>query len=102
MTTEVPAALTRAIPAYVVAAASSFSRIHGTIVSIDRKNGTFLIHHDPFSGMPMAMTMQVKPKKRSDLDGLHEGEVIDATADTSVEPWPITGIRPAAQRATHR
>jgi Cu/Ag efflux protein CusF len=98
MTTELPAALTRPLQAYVVAATSSLARIHGTIVSIDRKNGTLLIHHDPFPGMPMSMTMQAKPKTGTDLKRLHNGEVIDATADTSIEPWPLTGIRPAAHQ----
>jgi Cu/Ag efflux protein CusF len=81
-----------------VVAASSLARIHGKIVSIDRARGTFLIHHDPFALMPMAMTMEVAPKVRSDLRKLHVGEVVDLTIDTSADPWPGTDIRPASQR----
>jgi Cu/Ag efflux protein CusF len=83
--------------AALLIAASPIAHIHGRIVSIDPKRGTFLIHHDPFAQMPMAMTMEVEPKNHGDLKKLHVGEVIDATIDTSVDPWPATNIRPAAQ-----
>jgi Cu/Ag efflux protein CusF len=79
----------------VAVAASTLARIHGTIVSIDDRHGTFFIHHDPFAAMPMAMTMEVEPKRRTDLRKLHVGETIDATIDTSVVPWPASEIRPA-------
>jgi len=78
-----------------VAALSPIARIHGTIVLIDPKRGTFMIHHDPFPAMPMAMTMEVEPKHRSDLRKLHVGEVVDVTIDTRIDPWPGTDIRPA-------
>jgi len=79
-----------------VAALSPIARIHGKIVLIDPKRGTFMIHHDPFPAMPMAMTMEVEPKHRSDLRKLHAGEVVDVTIDTRVEPWVGTDIRPAS------
>jgi Cu/Ag efflux protein CusF len=79
----------------LVIAASTIAHIHGRIVSIDEHHGTFFIHHDPFAAMPMAMTMEVQPKHRADLQKLHVGETIDATIDTSVVPWPATDIRPA-------
>jgi Cu/Ag efflux protein CusF len=75
----------------------AIARIHGTIVKIDSKRGTFMIHHDPFASMPMSMTMEVEPKRRSDLAKLHVGEVVDATVDTAIVPWPGTDIRPAAK-----
>jgi Cu/Ag efflux protein CusF len=78
-----------------VAALSPIARIHGTIVLIDPKRGTFMIHHDPFPAMPMAMTMEVEPKHRSDLRKLHVGEVVDVTIDTRIDPWLGTDIRPA-------
>jgi Cu/Ag efflux protein CusF len=79
----------------------TIAHIHGRIVSIDPKTGTFQIHHDPFPMMPMAMTMPVAPKNPADLKKLHVGEVIDATIDTSIDPWPGTNIRPAAPKASH-
>jgi Cu/Ag efflux protein CusF len=84
-----------ALLAAVTIAASSIAHIHGRIVSIDPKRGTFLIHHDPFPAMPMSMTMEAQPKNPADLRRLHVGETIDATIDTSVDPWPATDIRPA-------
>jgi Cu/Ag efflux protein CusF len=82
--------------ATAVLAASTVAHVHGRIVSIDARRGTFWIHHDPFPAMPMAMTMEVEPKRRADLRKLHVGETIDATIDTSVVPWLATGIHPAA------
>lgn len=88
----------------VVVAASSIAHIHGRVVSIDERRGTFFIHHDPFAAMPMAMTMEVEPKRRADLRKLHVGETIDATIDTSIAPWPASEIHPASSphSATHR
>jgi Cu/Ag efflux protein CusF len=83
-------------------AMTSVARIHGRIISIDPKSGTFLIHHDPFKQMPMAMTMEVQPKNPADLKKLHVGEIIDATIDTGIDPWPATDIRPAPAKALHR
>jgi Cu/Ag efflux protein CusF len=76
----------------------TIARIHGTIVKIDHKRDTFMIHHDPFALMPMSMTMEVEPKRRADLKQLHVGEVIDVTVDTSIVPWPGTNIRPSRAR----
>ena len=77
-----------------IAALSTIARIHGKIVLIDPKRGTFMIHHDPFP--PMPMTMEVEPKHRSDLRKLHVGEVVDVTIDTRIVPWPGTDIHPAS------
>ena len=71
------------------------AHIHGRIVSIDARHGTFRIHHDPFPLMPMAMTMAVQPRSHGEIARLHVGEIIDATVDTSIYPWPGTDIRPA-------
>ena len=86
----------RGLTGGTVAALSPIARIHGKIVLIDPKRGTFMIHHDPFPAMPMAMTMEVEPKHRSDLGKLHVGEVVDVTIDTRIVPWPGTNIRPAS------
>jgi Cu/Ag efflux protein CusF len=79
----------------------TIAHIHGTIVKIDPKRSTFMIHHDPFALMPMSMTMEVEPVHHADLRKLHVGEVVYATIDTSVVPWPGTDIRPDPKHA-HR
>jgi Cu/Ag efflux protein CusF len=96
MTTHFLRAFVCAGMVFTIAATSALAiaHIHGTIVKIDRTRGTFMIHHDPFPLMPMSMTMEVEPKRRADLTKLHVGEVIYATIDTSVDPWPGTDIRP--------
>jgi Cu/Ag efflux protein CusF len=71
------------------------AHIHGRIVAIDARRGTFQIHHDPFPMMPMAMTMDVAPVHRADLAHLHVGEIVDATVDTAIVPWPGRDIHPA-------
>ena len=80
-----------------VTLAATTAHIHGKIVSIDAKHGTFLIHHDPFPQMSMAMTMQVRPKHPADLAKLHPGEIVDATVDMHSDPWVLSNIRPAAK-----
>ncbi len=85
-----------------VIAASTIAHIHGRIVSIDARRGTFMIHHEPFPLMPMAMTMEVEPRRHADLRKLRVGETIDATVDTAVDPWPATDIRPAAPAKARR
>jgi Cu/Ag efflux protein CusF len=100
MTTQFFHALAGAGMALTIAVTSpsAIAHIHGTIVSIDRAHGTFTIHHEPFPLMPMSMTMQVEPVRHADLRKLHVGEVIYATVDTTIVPWPGTGIRPDPKR----
>ena len=100
MTTHIFRALVCAALVLTIAATSplAIAHIHGTIVKIDRARGTFMIHHDPFAMMPMAMTMEVEPKHHSDLRKLHVGEVIYATVDTAIDPWPGSDIRPDPKR----
>lgn len=78
------------------------ANIHGRIVAIDVKHGTFQIHHDPFPAMPMVMTEEARPKRPGDLAKLHVGEVVNATIDTTVVPWPAWNIRPATTPAKAR
>lgn len=83
-------------------APQTIAHIHGRIVKIDPARHTFLIHHDPFPMMPMEMTMEVEPVQHAVLRKLHVGEVIFATIDTSVYPWPGTDIRPDPKHARSR
>ena len=95
MTQLMPAAVGAFLALTLAATApQTIAHIHGTIVKIDPARRTFMIHHDPFPLMPMAMTMEVEPKRPADLRKLHVGEVIYATIDTSIVPWPGTDIRP--------
>jgi Cu/Ag efflux protein CusF len=96
MTTFLFGAIASGVMSLTLAAGSpAIAHIHGKIVQIDRAHGIFLIHHDPFPMMPMAMTMQVQPVHAADLARLHVGEYVDATIDTSIVPWPGTNIHPA-------
>jgi hypothetical protein len=100
MTTQLLRAVVCAGTVLTIAATAppAIAHIHGTIVKIDRQRGTFMIHHDPFALMPMSMTMEVEPKRPSELAKLHVGEVVDATVNTAIVPWPGTDIRPAAKQ----
>jgi Cu/Ag efflux protein CusF len=83
-------------------APQTIAHIHGTIVKIDPARHTFMIDHDPFPMMPMEMTMEVEPVPHAELRKLHVGEVIFATIDTSIYPWPGTDIRPDPKHARSR
>jgi hypothetical protein len=104
MTTQLLRAVACAGMVLALAATSplAIEHIHGTIVKIDHKRNTFMIHHDPFPSMPMSMTMEVEPVHHSDLHKLHVGEVIYATIDTTIVPWPGTNIRPDPKRQHSR
>jgi Cu/Ag efflux protein CusF len=104
MSTHLPGAFLGVLFSLVAVAASAApaEHIHGRIVAIDAKRGTFQIHHDPFPAMPMEMTMEAQPKRRSDLSKLHVGEVIDATIDPTADPWSVWNIRPASVPARAR
>jgi Cu/Ag efflux protein CusF len=86
----------------VAASPAPIEQIHGRVVAIDAKHGTFEIHHDPIPAMPMAMTMLVQPKHAGDLKKLHVGEVINATIDTTAVPWTAWNIRLASPREKPR
>ena len=96
MTTQIFHAVAGAAMALTIAATTpqTIAHIHGTIVKIDPARHTFTIHHDPFPMMPMAMTMEVEPKQHADLRKLHVGEVVYATVDTAIVPWPGSDILP--------
>ena len=101
MTTQLLHAFVSAGMALTIAATTppTIAHLHGTVTKIDPKRGTFMIHHDPFPMMPMAMTMEVEPKNRGDLNKIHVGEVITVTVDTATVPWPGIDIKPAPPKA---
>jgi len=71
-------------------------KLHGVILAVQEKQGQVVVRHDPFHGMP-AMTMPFKVVPASRLATLSPGNAIDATVDTSTEPWTLKGIRVAGE-----
>jgi protein SCO1/2 len=89
------AALVCAAPA---AALAKTSRIHGVVLAVTPQDGQAIVRHDPFDGMPsMAMPFRIVPRARA--AELLPGNVIDATADTSTEPWTLRDITIATTQA---
>jgi protein SCO1/2 len=72
-------------------AGAKTARIHGVILEVTPANGEAIVRHDPFDGMPsMAMPFRILPRARA--AELLPGNVIDATADTSTDPWTLRDI----------
>lgn len=58
------------------------------IVLMAPANGTVLVHHQAFGGMPaMTMTFAVPPGTKA-----HPGDRIAADVDTSTDPWTLSDI----------
>jgi len=53
--------------------------------------GTAIVRHDAFGSMP-SMTMPFKIVPRAVLGTLQAGNAIDATVDTSTEPWTLRDV----------
>ncbi|HXF35505.1 MAG TPA: SCO family protein [Candidatus Acidoferrales bacterium] len=70
------------------------SKLHGVILAVQAKQGQVIVRHDAFHGMP-AMTMPFKVVPASQTDSLSAGKTVDATVDTSTEPWTLKNIRVA-------
>jgi protein SCO1/2 len=66
-------------------------RIHGVVLEVTPATGEAVVRHDPFGGMPsMAMPFRIVPRQRA--AELLPGNVIDATVDTSTEPWTLRNV----------
>lgn len=86
-----------ALGAFLVVAATAEppARVYtlsARIVSIDVAHGTMTIHHDPFPGMTMAMTMPVHVTPAG-LRGLKPGTRITARCDIAIDPWECTDVQ---------
>jgi protein SCO1/2 len=65
--------------------------VHGLVLAVTPKDGTAIIRHDAFDSMPsMTMPFQIIP--RSKVATLQAGNTIDATVDTSTEPWTLKNV----------
>jgi protein SCO1 len=65
--------------------------MHGLVLAVTPKDGTAIIRHDAFDSMPsMTMPFQIVP--RSKVATLQAGNAIDATVDTSTEPWTLKNV----------
>jgi protein SCO1/2 len=73
------------VPEVAVARAE---HVHGLVLAVEPKAGTAIVRHDAFGSMP-AMTMPFRIVPRAQAGTLQPGNTIDATADTSTEPWTL-------------
>jgi protein SCO1 len=72
-------------------AAAKVERVHGLVLAVTPKDGEAIVRHDAFGSMP-GMTMPFKIVPRSQLGILQPGNTIDATVDTSTEPWTLRDV----------
>lgn len=72
-------------------AQAKVERIHGVVLAVMPKTGEAIVRHDPFGAMPsMAMPFHIVPRERA--AELLPGNAVDATVDTSSEPWMLRDI----------
>ncbi len=74
--------------------------LHGVVLAVTPNDGQAIVRHDAFGGMP-AMTMAFRITPRSVLGKLHPGDILDATVDTTTDPWTLDEInaKPARRAA---
>jgi protein SCO1 len=72
-------------------AGAKAERVHGLVLAVTPKDGTAIVRHDAFGSMP-SMTMPFRIVPRSQTAILQPGNTIDATADTSTEPWTLRDV----------
>jgi hypothetical protein len=85
-------ALTHASP--VVAQSADADKqlpIHGTVVSIDRTDGTVVLRYTPPGSQP-ATKHTFTLANHNDALRLRPGAVIDATADTTAKVWVLSNV----------
>jgi len=69
----------------------SGAHVHGVVLAVTPGDGQAIVRHDPFAGMP-SMTMPFTIVPRSRAGELQPGNVIDATVDTSTDPWSLRDL----------
>jgi len=79
------------IPAICAPAGAATEHLHGVILGLTPQNGQAVVRHDPFGGMP-SMTMPFRIVPASRVGELQPGNTIDATVDTSTEPWTLRDV----------
>jgi protein SCO1/2 len=79
-------------------AVAKAERVHGLVLAVTPKDGQAIIRHDAFDSMP-AMTMPFVVVPRAQLGTLQPGNTIDATVDTSTEPWTLRDLTVSTTQA---
>ncbi len=79
-------------------AAANAERVHGLVLAVTPKDGEAIVRHNAFGSMP-AMTMPFRILPRSELGTLQPGNTIDATVDTSTEPWTLRNVKVSTLQA---
>jgi protein SCO1 len=81
-----------------VMAQAKTERLHGIVLAVTPKTGQAVVRHDPFGGMPsMSMPFRIEPRERA--AELLPGSEIDATVDTSTEPWTLRDVTTTVTQA---
>ncbi len=86
------------IPAICAPAGAATEHLHGVILGLTPQNGQAVVRHDPFGGMP-SMTMPFRIVPASRIGELQPGNAIDATVDTSTEPWTLRDVTVSTTQA---
>jgi protein SCO1/2 len=79
------------IPAVPGPAVAKAQRLHGLVLAVTPKDGQAIIRHDAFGAMP-AMTMSFRIVPRAELGTMQPGSTIDATVDTTSDPWTLRDV----------
>ena len=78
-------------------AGANAERLHGLVLAVTPQDGQAIVRHNAFGTMP-AMTMSFQVVPRTELGTLQPGSTIDATVDTSTEPWTLRDVKVGATR----
>lgn len=74
-----------------VASSAATEHLHGVVLNVSPKTGEIIVRHDAFGAMPgMTMPFRVTPASR--INELAAGAIIDATVNTSTEPWTLSDV----------
>jgi protein SCO1 len=72
-------------------AVAKAERVHGLVLALTPQDGEAIVRHDAFGSMP-AMTMPFRILPRAQIGTLQVGNAIDATVDTTTEPWTLRDV----------
>lgn len=72
-------------------AAAPLGHLHGVVLSLNERDGTIIVRHDAFGGMP-AMTMPFRVSPKSRVRELQPGAIVEADVDATTEPWTLRRV----------
>jgi protein SCO1/2 len=84
-------AVLAALAFVLIGAAPNGAHVHGVVLAVTPGDGQAIVRHDAFAGMP-SMSMPFKIVPRSRAGELQPGNVIDATVDTTTDPWSLRDL----------